>query len=432
MPNMEVVRMTDALSTLGPPAGVTQPDTVVTDLLEILRRHLRMDVAGLARIDGDLLVLQVLSGDARGFRLAPGSTIRREHALLGRVLSGEIPEIVADTRTDPRTADAGVVRELGVGAYAAAPVADNDGEVYGIVGCLAHDALPHPRDRDVHFLHLLAAFLSDAVLDLHRLWEQRRRIWQEVSDLIDAGGPKMIFQPIFRLTDERIVGVEALSRFPHTTGDAQQWYNDAATVGLSIELELMAIRHALTVLPTLPSDLTLAVNASPSTITSGLVDILPDRGADRLIVEITEHEHIGDDSELLVAVGVLRRRGVRIAIDDVGTGYAGLEQLIHLRPEIIKLDRVLTHGIDTDPARRAIATGLVQVAGEIGGCVIAEGIETPMELDTAMAAGIPYGQGYLLGHPTTTAGAAWVEHSAHRPTAAEPEPVPATSSRRLG
>ncbi|WP_336501271.1 EAL domain-containing protein [Candidatus Frankia alpina] len=101
-------------------------------------------------------------------------------------------------------------------------------------------------------------------------------------------------------------------------------------------------------------------------------------------------------------------------MDDIGTGYAGLEQLLHLRPDIIKLDRIITRGIDADAARRAIATGLVQVAGEIGGSVVAEGIETAAELATAMAAGILYGQGYLLGRPGPPAGAAWLRPDAQR------------------
>ncbi|KJE19983.1 EAL domain-containing protein [Frankia torreyi] len=400
---------------------LSQPDTVVADLLEILRRQLRMDLAALARVEDGHLVLQVLCGDVAGFGLHAGATVSHPDSLLGQVLTGELPAIVADTLADPSLAGNRDVRDWGIGSYASAPIVDAEGRVYGVLCCAGHRSRPASPEREGRFLRLLAAFLSDTVLDLHEMWARRRRVWQEVSDLIDSGGPRIIYQPIFRLADERIIGVEALSRFPDGRGGAQRWYADATTVGLSTELERLAIGRALAVLPVLPGDLTLAVNASPTTISAGLLDLLPGAAADRLVVEITEHEHIGTDKHLLRAVEQLRSRGVRIAIDDIGTGYAGLEQLLHLRPDIIKLDGVITRGIDTDAARRAIATGLVQVADEIGGSIVAEGIETPAELATAMAAGILYGQGFLLGHPGPPAGAAWLRPDT-RPSAVPGDP----------
>ncbi|WP_232291976.1 EAL domain-containing protein [Frankia sp. QA3] len=426
MPTVEVVRMVPALAMPAAATELSQPDTVVADLLDILRRQLRMDLAALARIDDEHLVLQVLRGDVDGFGFCAGATISRQESLLGLVLAGELPETVEDTLADPCLAGNCDVRERGIGSYTAVPIVDSEGRVYGILCCVGHRARPGSPERDGRFLRLLAAFLSDAVLDLHEMWERRRQIWQEVSDLIDSGGPQIIFQPIFRLEDQHIIGVEALSRFPDLVGGAQRWYADAATVGLSTELERLAIERALAVLPVLPPDLTLAVNASPSTIAAGLLDLLPASVAGRLVVEITEHEHIGTDRHLLLAVEVLRSRGVRIAIDDIGTGYAGLEQLLHLRPDIIKLDGVITRGIDTDAARRAIASGLVEVASEIGGTVVAEGIETPAELATAMGAGIPYGQGYLLGQPSPPSEAAWLRPDTRRsgawPRNVRPEP----------
>ncbi|WP_261562142.1 sensor domain-containing phosphodiesterase [Frankia tisae] len=404
--------MVPALAMAAAGTELSQPDMVIADLLEILRRQLGMDLAALARVEDEHLVLQVLSGDVAGFGLHAGATVGRRDSLLGLVLAGELPEIVADTRADPHLTGHRDVTERGIGSYVSAPIVDGEGKVYGILCCIGHQARQARPDRDGRFLRLLAAFLSDTVLDLHEMWARRRQIWQKVSDLIDSGGPQIIYQPIFRLADQRIIGVEALSRFPGAPGGAQRWYTDAAIVGLSTELERLAIRRALAVLPVLPGDLTLAVNASPTTISAGLLDLLPDAMAGRLVVEITEHEHIGTNKHLLKAVEVLRSRGVRIAIDDIGTGYAGLEQLLHLRPDIIKLDGIITRGIDADAARRAIATGLVQVAGEIGGSVVAEGIETAAELATTMAAGIPYGQGYLLGRPGPSTGAAWLRPDA--------------------
>ncbi|WP_368411115.1 EAL domain-containing protein [Pseudofrankia inefficax] len=142
------------------------------------------------------------------------------------------------------------------------------------------------------------------------------------------------------------------------------------------------------------------MNASPSTVTGDLTDLIVGTGAaQRVAVEITEHEYIHDEADLMLAVEVLRGHGTHIAVDDVGSCYSGLEQLLHLRPEVIKMDRFITQDIHLDPARRAVAAGLTKVAAEIGGRVVAEGIETSEEFDAVVEAGIHYGQGHLLGQP---------------------------------
>ncbi|WP_051054240.1 EAL domain-containing protein [Frankia sp. QA3] len=400
--------MSRAESAFGPPSGGIEPDTTVTELLGILRRHLAMDLAYLARADGEYLVLQVINGDGRRFGLAPGVRVRPNPGLYRSLLAGTLPKVVADTRRDHHMVDVPVMEELGIGCYAATVVTDNDGEVFGVLGCISRDPRPDLRERDSRFLGLVAAYLSDAVIDLHRIWEARSQVWRSVSQMIDAGGPKIVYQPVIDLATGRIAGVEALSRFPYEHREPprgpQGWYSDATTVGLSAELELAAIRRALQVIPQLPAAVCLAVNASPTTITSGLLDVLhDDETCRRLVVEITEHEYFCDDTKVLCAVRELRARGVRIAVDDIGTGYAGLEQLIELHPDIVKLDYLITHGMDTDPARRTTAAALVMISMEFGGCVIAEGIESPAELHTALDVHIPYGQGYLLGAPAPTA-----------------------------
>ncbi|WP_242423587.1 EAL domain-containing protein, partial [Frankia sp. EI5c] len=366
-----------------------------------------MDLAFLGRLDEEWLVLQVFDGDAASFDVLPGSTIRREAALYPQVLAHDQPIIIPDAHADRRTSRAGMVRELGVGSYAAALVFDTDDEVYGLVGCFGHEPRPRLRPRDGRFVDLLAAFLSDAVIDLRRVWESRSRVSRLVSDLIDAGGPEIVFQPVVSLADGGIAGVEALSRFPGSDRGPEGWYRVAEQVGLGTELELAAIRHALSVLPDLPPSVMLSVNAAPATITSGLLGLLRSFGAcDRVIVELTEHERFGSDPVVMRGVRTLRERGARIAVDDIGTGYAGLEQLLQLRPDIVKIDYVITHSMDVDAARRAVAAAIVRVAEEIGSQVIAEGIETAGELRAATEAGIGYGQGYLLGRPARTLRAA--------------------------
>jgi EAL domain-containing protein (putative c-di-GMP-specific phosphodiesterase class I) len=95
----------------------------------------------------------------------------------------------------------------------------------------------------------------------------------------------------------------------------------------------------------------------------------------------------------------LRARGLRLAVDDAGAGYASFRHILRLRPDHIKLDMSLTRNIDTDKSKRALALALIEFARETGSELIAEGIETQGELATLRELGVMRGQGYLLGRP---------------------------------
>lgn len=119
----------------------------------------------------------------------------------------------------------------------------------------------------------------------------------------------------------------------------------------------------------------------------------------RLLLEVTEHSSIGDYGLLSEALAQLRKAGLRLAVDDAGSGYASFRHILKLRPDIIKLDQSLIRGIDHDPGSRALAAALITFARETGSCVIAEGVETEDELAALRVLGVGTAQGYLLGRP---------------------------------
>jgi EAL domain-containing protein (putative c-di-GMP-specific phosphodiesterase class I) len=121
--------------------------------------------------------------------------------------------------------------------------------------------------------------------------------------------------------------------------------------------------------------------------------------APRLVLELTEHMPIQDYGPVLCALGPLRNRGVQLAVDDTGAGYASLRHILTLTPDIIKLDGSLVRGIQHDPARRALAAALISFATDTETRLIAEGVETGDELATLTALGIRWVQGYHLGRP---------------------------------
>lgn len=120
---------------------------------------------------------------------------------------------------------------------------------------------------------------------------------------------------------------------------------------------------------------------------------------DRIIFEVTEGERVVDHAHLLGIVREYRKQGFCVAIDDFGAGWSGLKLLADFQPDILKLDMGLTRGIDTDPARRAITSGILRIARDLGVTVIAEGVETTAEFHTLNDLGIDLFQGYLFCRP---------------------------------
>ena len=119
----------------------------------------------------------------------------------------------------------------------------------------------------------------------------------------------------------------------------------------------------------------------------------------RVVVELTEHTPVDDLTALREQTAALRGRGALIAIDDAGSGYAGLQQLAELRPQLVKLDRALVAGIDDDPVLYALAEMIGAFTGRIDAWLLAEGVETTEQLERLHLEGCTEAQGYLLSRP---------------------------------
>jgi EAL domain-containing protein (putative c-di-GMP-specific phosphodiesterase class I) len=247
----------------------------------------------------------------------------------------------------------------------------------------------------------IQAELDQRIAEDERAASEHRRRRARIDEVSHGDHLRMVFQPIVELDTRRCVGFEALARFRATPNRPPDvWFAEAAAVGRGPELELLAIDRALVDLPKLPGGSFLSLNASPAlAATRALHTRLATVPSSRIVLELTEHERVVDYEVLRPWLDDLRSDGVRIAVDDAGDGYAGLQQLVGLQPDIVKLDLALTRGIDSDPVRRALARCLVSFADEIGAVVLAEGVETLSELEVLRTLGIPWGQGYYLGRP---------------------------------
>jgi EAL domain-containing protein (putative c-di-GMP-specific phosphodiesterase class I)/CheY-like chemotaxis protein len=237
-------------------------------------------------------------------------------------------------------------------------------------------------------------------------WRDRMR--ERIRRLVDIGGPQIVVQPIRRLVSSEVVGFEALSRFGKGSLTTAEWFEEAHACGLGPELEIASLRgvveQAWPAVAARGDDAYLAVNVSPSTLgRADAVELLGRLPAHRVVVELTEHELITDGAHL-AALGRIRSAGMRIAVDDVGAGFSGLQRLLTLRPDIIKLDRGVVGTIETDRSRRALTRALAGFADELGISLVAEGIERWSQSLALCELGVALGQGYLLGPPDPVAG----------------------------
>ncbi len=231
---------------------------------------------------------------------------------------------------------------------------------------------------------------------------------QHIRDRIEAIiADKLLitaFQPIVDVASSTVVGAEALSRFVTDRSSTPDiWFADAAGVGLGPELELLAVQTALLAARELPEHLYVSINVSPSTclddrlsrmLLASPIDLI------RIVLELTEHTEVINYEPLNDVLHGLRLGGLRVAIDDAGSGFASGQHILKINPDIIKLDRSLVTAIESHSGERALAASMVAIATTLGATVTAEGIETRAELRCVTALGVAAAQGYLLGRPS--------------------------------
>jgi diguanylate cyclase (GGDEF)-like protein len=219
-----------------------------------------------------------------------------------------------------------------------------------------------------------------------------------IEELLAPGAIQSVFQPIVEMAGGRLFGFEALSRFPGIDEPVCDVFARAHRHGLGVALELAAASAALRAGPP-PARAALALNLSFAALSSDqLWDVLP-TDMTNLIIEITEHEMIDDEAALLDAVTRLRSRNAKIAIDDAGVGYGGLALLLTVRPDFIKLDRSIVHGVAGDRARGALIQAMTRFAQETGTQICVEGVEEETDLAYLMGLGVDLAQGYLMARP---------------------------------
>jgi len=216
--------------------------------------------------------------------------------------------------------------------------------------------------------------------------------------LTEPGSLRLVVQPIIDLEQATVTGYEVLARLPPDWGvGPEEFFAAAARLGCSAQLSLLVLAALQRLRETCPPDRFLTVNLSPHDLADLEVQRQFAGSWAGVIVELTESAWPADPDAVLAGVELVRRAGARIASDDVGAGYAGLLQLVRLRPDMIKVDRALVSRLGTDPAAESVLRLLGELASELDGWVLVEGVETQEQLAVALRLGAPLAQGWFFG-----------------------------------
>lgn len=223
-----------------------------------------------------------------------------------------------------------------------------------------------------------------------------------------------VFQPIVSLKDGSVLGFEALSRVsqPGLFDNVEELFRCAEECGCIWMLEQVCRRAILQEISNQKEMLDqysakIFINVNPKVLHDGKFregftkEYTKRYGidTDRIVFEVTERERVEDEESFCQAIEHYKSQHYQIAIDDVGSGYAGLNRICNLTPGYIKLDNAMVRDAYRSPIKYAMIKGMVEFSHSSGTLLIAEGIETKKELDLLIELGVQYGQGYYLERP---------------------------------
>ena len=240
--------------------------------------------------------------------------------------------------------------------------------------------------------------------------ETRHRLCAEFDQVIEGGQVACVYQPIVKLDDFSVLGYELLARGP--INSELYWpdalFEVARNENRVPELDRLCRMTAARGSATLPPQYLRFINTEPLNLflhshsdlfVQEFVDATPEDLRGKTVVEITENSVIDDFAHMRDVVRRLREQGFRIAIDDAGAGYAGLQTMVEIEPDFIKLDMSLIRNLESSIVKQKLVGTLREFCHQADITLVAEGIETHEQLDALTRLGISYGQGFLFAHP---------------------------------
>jgi EAL domain-containing protein (putative c-di-GMP-specific phosphodiesterase class I)/GGDEF domain-containing protein len=255
--------------------------------------------------------------------------------------------------------------------------------------------------------HIVRTLQEAVKIVMQRQTNEKLELFAGLKSVIGRRQLRPAFQPVRHLPDGAIMGYEALIRGPHGTSLELPTvlFAVAHENEMDVELETLCLEMIFANLPRAVGERRLFVNASAMLLRHpiflderNLATI--NRSHGDVVVEISEKEMVRDYDSFQEVLQLVRKANMKIAIDDAGSGYSGLEAILHLKPDFIKVADSLVRNLHNDPIKREIITSLATIGNRIGAALIAEGIEVEAERKTLVDLDIAFGQGFLLGRPS--------------------------------
>jgi len=271
----------------------------------------------------------------------------------------------------------------------------------------ADDYLTKPFDHEELFARMEAVMRRRSLLHKNS-GNGEGNIILELRKIISKEMIVPFFQPIYLLKPFKLYGFEVLSR-PRTDSilsNPELLFKAAIRYGLYCDLEILSWRNALKNIARNIKDEKIFLNCNPYLIEGPkfveVQQIFEESGVniDNVVLEITERSAISDFKAFYELLRKFRNQGFRFAIDDVGGGYASIESIVEVRPEVVKIDRHIISNLHNDPYKKSIVKFIVSFCHENKILSIAEGIETRIDLETVRDLGVDAAQGYYLYRPS--------------------------------
>jgi EAL domain-containing protein (putative c-di-GMP-specific phosphodiesterase class I) len=375
----------------------SEAERQVAQLLQSARRKLDLSVAFLSRLDETSRTMQVVDSALPTPR--DGYSGPRDGGFCLAVVEGRLPRVMPDVRDFPEAMRLHPADLPQIRGHISVPVVLSDGAVYGTFCAYGLTTDPAVSRRDLALMEVLADAAAMVIEPQVRVEREQAGISDRLAPVIAAGGPDVVLQPIVDLCSGARAGAEALSRFPAEWGQTPDVvFAEAHGIGQGHRLELLALARAATLLDQVSGYVSMNVSAQ-TLLTPMCGELLATMPLDRVVLELSEHDPVHDYAALAAVLAPLRARGMRLAIDDVGAGFSSLRHIVVTSPDVIKMDRSIVSGLDSDPILAKLAQSLVDFAHSFDVCVIAEGVETAAEHAVLKALGVDSAQGWLFGLP---------------------------------
>ena len=417
------------LDNLAPSASLSEDETDLQSrdlnaLVESIRQHLGMEVAFISRYKDNFREFTHLSIHPECMLNIPvGHKDPSDTTYCQLICEDKLPPIIPDTKKNPITKAMAVTEALNIGSYIGVPIRLSDDRLYGTLCCFSSqpdDSLTH---KDLSILSLFAKFAARNIEAELIKYETDEAMRHSIFSMLEQDKLKIVLQPIYGCDQAKIVGFECLARFqsePYLPPNV--WFAKAHNSGIGEVLELYSIQLSLALLDDIPEDTYLTLNVSPEYIHSkALHEILNQYPLSRIVLEVTERESIDDYQSFRDSLAPLRAKGMRLAVDDAGAGFASFQHILELQADIIKLDRSLICNVHEDRSRRALVAALIGFAKETESLVLGEGVETSEEMGALHKLGVSYIQGYYFSYPLPPEKAVELYHATHHcPLDADP------------